>query len=107
MEESEFRAMLAADEDHWWYRGRRLVVDAALESLDLPPRARILDVGCGSGRMLDELAQRGRVAGVDVHPGAVAAARGRGHRDIRQAPAEHTGLQPGSFDLVTSFDVVE
>ena len=36
-------AMLEVDERHWWYRGRRRVVDAELSRLPLPRPARILD----------------------------------------------------------------
>jgi SAM-dependent methyltransferase len=42
-------------------------------------RGPVLDVGCGPGRIVGSLAQRGVVAlGVDPAPGAVAIARGRG-----------------------------
>ena len=107
MYDSEFRAMVAAEERHWWYRGRRRVVDAALDGLGLPAFADILDVGCGSGRMLDELARRGRVTGVDIRPEAVQEARARGHARAIVAPAEDTGLPSRGYDLVTAFDVVE
>ncbi|MDX6657371.1 MAG: hypothetical protein QOH62_2164, partial [Solirubrobacteraceae bacterium] len=53
--------MLENDERHWWYRGRRRVLDAVLDSIDLPQHPRLLDAGCGSGRTLDDLATRGRV----------------------------------------------
>src|SRR3954462_10627146 len=63
MRDAEFRAMLALDDRHWWYRGRRRIVRAVLDGARLPPSARVLDAGCGSGRTLDELAAYGRVAG--------------------------------------------
>ena len=81
MQEAEFQALVAADERHWWYRGRRRVLAAVLDRLELPPDARVLDAGCGSGRTLDDLARRGRVAGFDVHPDGVARARARGHEE--------------------------
>ena len=65
MTDDELRAMLSADESHWWYRGRRRILRAAIERLPLGPGAHLLDAGCGSGRTLDELARYGRVSGVD------------------------------------------
>ena len=106
MHPSEFEAMMAAEE-HWWYRSRRTIVDAALDGLELPPSARILDVGCGSGRMLDELAHRGAVTGIDIRPEAIAATRARGHADAYVGRAEQSGLASDDYDLVTAFDVVE
>ncbi len=107
MTSDELQAMLAGDERHWWYRGRRRVLRAQLDRLPIPPGARLLDAGCGSGRTLDELARRGRVSGVDTSPEAVAAARRRGHRDVRVARVEHLPFPDGTFDLVTCLDVVE
>lgn len=107
MHDSEFEAMVAAAEEHWWYRGRRIVIDAALDRLELPGVPDILDVGCGDGRMLDELARRGAVTGIDVRPEAIAAARARGHARAHVALAEETGLASDAYDLVTAFDVVE
>lgn len=99
--------MLDNDERHWWYRGRRRVLEAVLDSVELPPRPRLLDAGCGSGRTLDDLAARGRVSGVDASPLAAAAARERGHADIHVSGIEDLPFEDGQFDLVTCLDVIE
>ena len=49
-----------AEDRHWWYRGRRSVLERVIEDLRLPARARILDAGCGSGRNMVEFAPRQR-----------------------------------------------
>jgi SAM-dependent methyltransferase len=107
MTHDEFRAMLAGDESHWWYRGRRRVLRVQLERLRVPPGARLLDAGCGSGRTLDELARYGRVTGIDVSAEAVAAARSRGHAGVRLARVEELPFADAAFDVVTCLDVVE
>ena len=106
MVDSEFQAMLASEERHWWYRGRRRVLRAALARLGLPCDAELLDAGCGSGRMLDELAAYGRVTGVDASRTAVAAARARGY-EVFVATVERLPFASSRFDLVTCLDVVE
>lgn len=50
-----------AEDRHWWYRGRRRVLDVVIGGLQLPSTARILDAGCGSGRNMLELARHGEV----------------------------------------------
>ena len=45
--------MLAAADIHWWYRGRRRIVRAELEALDLPATARLLYAGCGGGQSVN------------------------------------------------------
>src|SRR4051794_35008260 len=98
--------MLALDERHWWYRGRRRVLRAVLDRIDLARPARVLDAGCGSGRTLDDLTRYGDVRGIELNPAGVEAARRRGH-DVRQAPVEAIPFEDGSFDLVTCLDVIE
>jgi SAM-dependent methyltransferase len=98
--------MIEVDALHWWYRGRRRVIAATLDGLSLRPDARILDAGCGSGVELDQLRAYGSVAGVDVSPEAVAAARARGH-DVRIEDVQRLPWEDGWFDLVTCLDVLE
>lgn len=110
MDAAELQAMLGHDERHWWYRGRRRIVRDAVVALGLPPGARILDAGCGSGRTLDELAALPAVAGVsglDASPDAVAAARRRGHADVREGRVEELPWPRETFDLVLALDVIE
>ena len=100
-------AMLEVDERHWWYRGRRRVVDAELSRLPLPRPARILDAGCGSGRMLQELVCYGQVSGVELDPRAAEVARARGHGEVRIGSLEQLPWEDRSFDLITCLDVLE
>jgi 2-polyprenyl-3-methyl-5-hydroxy-6-metoxy-1,4-benzoquinol methylase len=75
----------------------------------LPPTGRALDVGCGAGDFLRTLVERGwQVAGVEPSRAArEAAARTLGVGVVRAGTLEQAGLEPGSFDLVTLWDVLE
>lgn len=74
----------------------------------------ILDVGCGSGRAMVRLAQEfpeSRFVGFDFSAEAVerarAEARERGVENVRFEERDAAELdEPGSFDLVTTFDAV-
>jgi SAM-dependent methyltransferase len=106
VEDAEFQAILDHEDRHWWYRGRLRIVRQEVEKLGLPEGARILDAGCGSGRVLDELARFGDVVGVDSSPAAVAAAWARGH-SVAKARVEELPFPDARFDLVTCLDVIE
>lgn len=107
MDAAEFQTMIELDDRHWWYRGRRRIVIGAIERLGPPACARILDAGCGSGRMLDELGRWGLVSGLDCEPSGVAAARSRGHTDVRLGAVEELPWADETFDLITCLDVIE
>jgi len=109
MDPVEYDALLAQDEQHWWYRGRRRIIRAELQRLELPApaRCRVLDAGCGSGRTMDDLRAYGTVVGFDLNEAGVAAARARGHDDVRVSRIEELPYEDESFDLLTSLDVIE
>jgi SAM-dependent methyltransferase len=107
MNDRQMRTMLDVDEHHWWFRGRRAVIAAELDSLRLPRPARSLDAGCGSGRTLLMLAPYGPVSGVELNEEAAAVARGRGDFDVRDGRLEELPFDDESFDLITCLDVIE
>ncbi|HWF34193.1 MAG TPA: class I SAM-dependent methyltransferase [Solirubrobacteraceae bacterium] len=107
MEERELRALLDADEQHWWYRGRRRIIGAELDRLPLRAGARILDAGCGSGRTLQDLRAYGEVAGIELSELAAEHARQRQIGEVRVGRVESLPWDDDSFDLVTCLDVLE
>jgi 2-polyprenyl-3-methyl-5-hydroxy-6-metoxy-1,4-benzoquinol methylase len=80
----------------------------------VPPGARALDIGCGTGALLNLLASRGRISegvGCDVDRDALAAA-GKAAQQLgasgvrfRHAPTQD-GWPPGLFDVVCLIDVM-
>jgi SAM-dependent methyltransferase len=98
-----------AEDRHWWYRGRRTVIDRVLDGLGLPGPAatRILDAGCGSGRNMVELARRGTVTGVELSPTSVCLARERGVGEVIEGSVLDMPFADDTFELAVSLDVVE
>jgi len=97
------------------FHRRRLVVQLAARAVPSP--ARILDVGCGQGELLDELAARfpgARITGADISAEALASSRERspGYQFVQLDLADpafeeaHRG-HLGGFDLVVCSEVLE
>jgi SAM-dependent methyltransferase len=67
-------------------------------------RGRVLDVGCGGGRVALELQARGReVVAIDPSPGAVEVSRRRGVSDARLVRLEDVDASLGHFGTVLMY----
>ena len=95
------------EDRHWWYRGRRRIIDVLMRRLELPPGVEILDAGCGSGRNMVELARAGTVTGIEISDASVARARERGIGEVVQCSITEVPLADDRFDLAVCLDVIE
>ena len=104
---------LVAVEDRNWHLQSRMSL--VLETIDrhARPGGRVLDVGCGTGFLLERLAERGYSGiGVDLSPESVAHAQRRlaeiGAADRLSAVVGSAYEPPeGPFDLICLTDVLE
>jgi SAM-dependent methyltransferase len=112
MEKEQYDLMFAQEERHWWYVGMRHISTALLERY--PPLVEqesrrqfdILDAGCGSGGMTRYLGNFGRVTGIDFASEALTLSKQRGLPRLARASVGAIPFLDGSFDVVTSFDVL-
>lgn len=74
----------------------------------LPNRARVLDIGCGSGDNLAILHEWGfECWGLDQSHAGVEAVRSRLPIEVRLGSVDRNDLEPGSFDMVLMSHVME
>jgi 2-polyprenyl-3-methyl-5-hydroxy-6-metoxy-1,4-benzoquinol methylase len=52
---ARLRALAEIEETHFWFRGRRVLLFRLLARELRQPHRRILDAGCGTGRLLGDL----------------------------------------------------
>ena len=109
MERSAYREMAELDERHWWYRARRAVLaDLIRREVKPPPKARIFEIGCGTGHNLGMLAAFGTVDALELDDEARAIAERRLGRKIKNAPLpELAGVRARQYDLIAALDVIE
>jgi len=95
------------EENHWWCRARRDIIEKLLA--EMPKSAKILEVGCGGGALLKSLQSKGykNAMGLDISRNAIRTCSKRGVRNIKLADAIETGYEANSFDAVVASDVLE
>ena len=109
MERVVYDQMAALDQQHWWYRARRLVLAELIRRKAAPaPGARLLEIGCGTGHNLAMLGEFGPVDALELDEQARSVAEARLGRSVMSSPLPELAAVPEQhYDLVGAFDVIE
>jgi 2-polyprenyl-3-methyl-5-hydroxy-6-metoxy-1,4-benzoquinol methylase len=104
--DDEIRTIDEVELSHWFYRGMRESCAMLMEPF-LPAHRplRVLDIGCGTGGNMLQLASLGDVQGIDPNPLCVEYCRRKGLASVEGSMTDFTRVS-APFDLVTMFDVL-
>lgn len=107
MDIEEYEKLYNFEEKNWWFIAKRRLIFGFLKNL-LPGKksARLLDVGCGTGIIVENLRKWGTSYGVDLYSEALRFCRLRKLKDIIQASAAALPFKNNTFDIVGCFDVL-
>src|SRR5258705_6317323 len=105
--EQLLRATAIAEARHFWFRGFRAFVTPLLRyAIDGRPDPLLLDCGCGTGANVELLGTFGRAFGFDLTEIGLQIGREAGRTHLARASVVAVPFRTGSFDIVTSFDVL-
>jgi SAM-dependent methyltransferase len=109
MERAVFDRMAELDQEHWWFLARRRILDTVIARIvRLPERARVLEVGCGTGHNLAMLKRFGKVEACELDHCARALASKRLGKRVKDARLPDLSMfERNAYDLVALLDVLE
>ena len=109
MKSEIFTSIYNREKSYWWFVGRRkLVRDSFRHSRTIPNvRPKLLDIGCGTGAMLEELCPFGYAVGTDLSSVAIQLCQTRGLRTVLFADGIQLPFSDASFDCISAMDVLE
>lgn len=109
MERAVFDRMAELDQDHWWFLARRRILKRLIERVVRPPeKAKILEVGCGTGHNLAMLKEFGSLEASELDRCARAVASKRLPRKVKSARLPDLSMfKRNGYDLIALLDVLE
>src|SRR5689334_7368863 len=107
MRKDLYKDLYRTEETHWWHKAKRRLVNYFITSYIQREKLTILDVGCGTGKNMEELSRYGDVWGVDVSQDALAFCKKRGLTQVKKGLADHLPSDDNIFDIVCILDVLE
>jgi len=111
MEEIEYDKMFQVEDNYFWYRNLRAVIDTTLKPIiDKLPGNCVLDGGCGTGALLSYLKQfpQFRIFGLDYSFRALNFTRQRRNDfPLAQGSVSTLPYKAETFTLITSMDVLQ
>ncbi len=105
MEPREYQLMYALEKEHWWFVGKRWAASALLKSAG-PITGLRLDLGAGTGALLEEHLAQGPALGVELDPQGLSLARRRVGPRLARGLSHALPLAAGCAGLVTVMDLL-
>lgn len=104
-----YRIFFEIQKKHWWFVTRKnIVLDLIDRYLTKREQIKILDIGCGSGLMLNALEEVGKTFGMDMSDEAISFSKEIFNGRVEKgALPDQLPYQENYFDLITALDVIE
>jgi SAM-dependent methyltransferase len=109
MNPEEYRKLEDVEKEHWFYAGKRKIVEYWLRRRGaLQPENLLIDCGAGTGRFALEMRAHCRVLAVDDHEESLQIARRHlGEEGIRRGSCLALPFSDREADSITALDVIE
>ncbi len=105
MNKEEYKNIFDNENSFWWYRILDDLVEYFVNTYDHQKPLRILDAGCGTGRVMSKLSKFGEVSGIDASPIAIEMCQSRGLTNVKIVDLNEWSAE-NEYNFITSLDVL-
>lgn len=95
------------EDKHWWFVGRRMIVEKIIRQLKLEKHSQIFEAGCGTGGNLNMLARYGEVSAMELDEMACQLANERKVTTVKSGSLPDKIPFSDEYDLIVLLDVLE
>lgn len=106
MKIDEYRNMYELELKHWWYKGLDCLLFQIVKKLNLPSSSKVLDAGCGTGRVLQKLHSHYDAYGIDYSYEALRFCGKRGLDRFVSGTLVNLPYHSEQFNLIICTDVL-
>lgn len=106
MELKEYQQLYELGNNHFWFVGRKMIVNRLMKQMNELSSPLILDVGCGTGDMSELLNNYGRTISMDSSSIALGFCQMRQLQYLSQGSIMNLPFKEKRIDLLTSFDTL-
>lgn len=111
MEKKDYLLMYNMESFYWYWLGKKDLLIKLFNKYTKYNKKnknlKILDIGCGTGSILESLKGKGELYGIDVSDFALKMCSMRGNFKLKKMDAEHLKFQNESFDVIILSDIIE
>ncbi len=108
MEEKVYHSNFQVESSYWWFTARAHIIHSLINHYcHLAKGSTVVDVGCGTGGFLSELAREYTAVGTDTSALAIEYCRKRGLEHLHLGTLDDFPRERYAVDAVTMLDVIE
>ncbi len=108
MEEKVYHSNFQVESSYWWFTARAHIIHSLINHYcHLAKGSTVVDVGCGTGGFLSELARDYKAVGTDTSALAIEYCKKRGLEHLHLGTLDNFPRESYKVDAVTMLDVIE
>lgn len=106
MDPNEIEKMNRFEEIHWWFQGKKFLIESIINTIDILP-GKFMDIGCGTGMFLNIIGRNRNAYGIDISEQALSYCKNKGNRFLVRSSGDYLPFKENVFSLVLLLDMLE